>query len=157
MQSKQPDLPVGVSHAELDFEFDLKKIFQSMDSMISKPPSFKKQESIKSHLSAQREKYQSNLSRLKTFEKNILSMGENLQNLTHFTIRGNNLESNFYIKIEISLQRVIGGMHKKMHQFPILIRSRRLEAGKNFEYPQDPEFLTSAIQLPGANINIMKE
>lgn len=126
-----------------------------MESMINLHP-LNKQESIKSYLSAQRDNYLSNLSRLKSFEKNILSMGENLQQLTHFTIRGNNLESNFYIRIEISLQRVIGGMHKKVHQFPILIRSRKLKAGNSFEYPQDPEFLTGAIQLPGANINIVK-
>lgn len=117
----------------------------------------KKQASVLSQLSSMRENCEANLSRAKVFEKQFLKMTECLDELTHFTVRGNNLESSFYIKIEILLQRVLGGLQKKEHHFPILIRSRRLPAQLRFEYPQVPDFFNEAIQLPGANINIVKE
>lgn len=117
----------------------------------------KKQASALSQLSSIRGNYEANQSRAKVFEKQFLKMTECLEDLTHYTVKGNNLESKFYIKIEILLQRVIGGLQKKEHHFPILIRSRRLPAPLRFEYPQVPEFFNEAIQLPGANINIVKE
>jgi len=130
IQSKQPDLPKGVSNAELEFSFDLDKIFSVVNQLTSSRfPTVKNESirSIKSQLSQHRSDSHSNISRLKDFEKNLIHMGENLHELTPYTVKGNNIESNFYIKLEISLQRIIGGTFVKHHQFPILIRSRRLE------------------------------
>lgn len=157
MQSKQPNLPKGVSSAELEFSFDLKSIFKTVEEMVCLPFASQRFESIKSKMNSLKVEMGTNMTRLNSFRKQFEYMGKRLQNLTHFTVRGTTLESNFYIKIEISLQRIMGGTHTKTHQFPILIRARRIDRAERFEYPQDQDFYEDAIQLPGANIVIKSE
>ena len=138
MLSKQPNLPVGVKSDALEFEFNLEKIFKGMGRLLcSKFPEMKTA-SAKSQISNNAENYEVNKHRAKSFEKNFLKMGENLDMLTHYTVRGISVESNFFIKMEISLQRVIGGTYQESRHFPILIRSRKLDSEHNFDYPQDP-------------------
>ena len=138
MQSKQPYLPVGIKTDELEFEFNLEKIFKGMGRILSNKFPEVKSGSIKSQISNNVENYEINKHRAKNFEKKFIKMGENLDVLTHYTVRGITVESNFYIKIEISLQRVIGGTYQEYRQFPILIRSRKLHPDENFDFPQDP-------------------
>lgn len=170
MQAEQPKLPKGVSHDELDFSFNLGRILGSIGYALGLKFPSQKQESLKSQLTNNRGNQQlsigkndsvsahnSKLSKVKSFEKKFMSMGEKLEQLTNFSVRGNGLESNFYIRIEISLKGILGGTHNKIHQFPILVRSRRINAAERSEYPIDPEFFNDAIQLPGANINIEGE
>jgi hypothetical protein len=154
MQSKQPILPKGVSNAELEFSFDLKNIFKAVEEMVCLPFSSQKFESIKSRMNTLKVEMGTNITRLNSFKKQFEYIGKRLRNLTYFTVQGTTLESNFYIKIEISLQRIIGGSHTKTHRFPILVRARRIDRAERFEYPQDPDFYEDAIQLPGANIEI---
>ena len=47
-------------------------------------------------------------------------MGEHLNSLTHFTVKGNSLESNFYIKIEVSLQSNIVRLFLNNHYYASL-------------------------------------
>ena len=96
------------------------------------------------------------MSRLKEFEKNIISLGEHLKDLTNFSVKSDYLESNFFIKIEISMQRMIGGIFTKELRFPIVIWSRKIKNTAENKYPIVPEFFDDAIQLPGANIRIDK-
>ena len=93
---------------------------------------------MKSVYSTNKDLYQVNVTRVKNFEKKLNKMKENLEYLTHYTIKGSTIESNFLLKIEISVHRVIGGEFKEHKHFPILIRSRKLELNNHSEYPQDP-------------------
>ena len=52
MQSKQPNLPKGVSEAELDFSFDLNQLFSQLGKALSQKFPTQKQESLRSQFSS---------------------------------------------------------------------------------------------------------
>lgn len=83
--------------------------------------------------------------------------GENSNELTTRTIKGHTIESDFYVKIEVTLQRIIGGTYHKSMQVPIIIRSRRIPEELDSKFPKVPELLEDAVQLPGAKIEILDE
>lgn len=127
-----------------------------------------KTESMRSMHSMNKDLYQVNVTKVEKFNKKLNKLKENLDCLTHYTVKGTTIESNFYLKIEISIQRIIGGDYKEFKHFPILIRSKKLDLTQYSEYPQDPgiyyffylnwslkiELFKNAIQLPGANLVI---
>lgn len=69
MLSKEPNLPKGVRTDEINFEFDLKRVFKDVGYLLSQKIS--KQESMLSQISQPNGSYKVNVGRTKSFEKRL--------------------------------------------------------------------------------------
>ena len=76
-----------------------------------------------------------------------------VKEIEFYTVRGATITSDFFVRIEVKAESVMGDQIKKL-KLPLLVRSRMAESTEPQHY-YDPPYFDSCIQLPAANLDII--